>query len=141
MIVCQENLHHAQKLQKQAHNKATKPMNYVPGNKVWLNSKYIKTKHNWKLGVKFFGLFRVIHPVEKQAYKLELPKKWKIHGVFHVSLLEQNTIRKRRVGKNAIELDVSDENKEYMVEAIWDSTVYARELKSGYLSGFYYLVL
>ena len=88
MIVCQENLHQVQELQKQAHNKATKPRSYVPGNKIWLNSKYIKTKLNRKLEAKFFGPFQVLHPVGKQAYKLELPKKWKIHDVFHVLLLE-----------------------------------------------------
>ena len=75
MIVCRENLHHAQELQKQAHNKGVKPRSYAPGDKVWLNSKYIKTKQNRKLKAKFFGPFWVLHPVEKQAYKLELPKK------------------------------------------------------------------
>ena len=40
----QQNLHHAQKLQKQAHNKGVKPRSYAPGDKVWLSSKYFKTK-------------------------------------------------------------------------------------------------
>ena len=44
IIVCRKNLHYAQKLQKRAHNKGVKPKNYAPGDKVWLNSKYIKTK-------------------------------------------------------------------------------------------------
>ena len=59
MTICQENLQHAQELQKRAHNKGTKPRIYAPGDKVWLNSKYIKTKRNRKLKAKFFGLFRV----------------------------------------------------------------------------------
>ena len=75
MIVCRENLYHAQKLQKQAHNKGVKPQSYAPGKKVWLNSKYIKTKCNQKLEAKFFELFWVLHPVGKQAYKLEFLKK------------------------------------------------------------------
>ena len=41
-----ENLQHAQKLQKRAYNKETKPRSYAPGKKIWLNSNYIKTKHN-----------------------------------------------------------------------------------------------
>ena len=94
IVVCCENLHHAQELQKQAHNKGVKPRSYAPGKKVWLNSKFIKTKRNRKLEAKFFGPFRVLHPVGKQAYKLELPKKWRIHNVFHMSLLEQDTTRK-----------------------------------------------
>ena len=44
MTMCRKNLQHAQNLQKQAHNKGTKPKSYVPGNKVWFNGKYIKTK-------------------------------------------------------------------------------------------------
>ena len=65
MIVCRENLHHAQELQKQAYNKGVKPWSYAPVEKIWLNSKYIKTKRNQKLEAKFFGPFRVLHPVRK----------------------------------------------------------------------------
>ena len=89
---------------------------------------------------KFFGLFRVLHPIWKQAYKLELLKKWRIHDVFHVSLLEQDTTRKGRVDDENVELDAGDENGEYEVEAIWDSEVYARESESGHLPGLYHLV-
>ena len=143
MIVCRENLYHAQELQKQVHNKGVKPRSYVPGNKIWLNSNHIKTKRNQKLEAKFFGPFRVLHPVGKQAYKLELPKKWRIHDVFHVSLLEQDTTRKGRVDeKDASELDAGeDEGGEYEVEAIYDNADYARESESGHhLPGLYYLV-
>ena len=140
MIVCRENLYHAQEFQKQAHDKGVKPQSYAPGEKIWLNSRYIKTKCNRKLEAKFFGPFRVLHPVGKQAYKLELPKKWRIHDVFHVSLLEQDTTRKGRVDDENVELDAGDENGEYEVEAIRDSEVYARESESGHLPGLYYLV-
>ena len=75
MTFCQQNLYHAQELQKQGHNKEVKPQSYAPGEKVWLSSKYLKTKWNYKLGAKFLGFFRVLHPVSKQAYKLKLPKK------------------------------------------------------------------
>ena len=88
MIVCCKNLHHAQKLQKQAHHKGVKPWRYAPSKKVWLNSKYIKTKQNRKLEAKFFEPFQVLYSIGKQAYKLEFLKKWKIHDVFHLSLLE-----------------------------------------------------
>ena len=75
IAACQQNLHHAQELQKRAHNKGVKPQSYAPGNKVWLSQKHLKTKRNRKLEAKFLGLFRVLHPVGKQAYKLKLPKK------------------------------------------------------------------
>ena len=57
MIVCQKNLYHVKKLQKQAHNKNVKFKSYAPGNKIWLNSKYIKTKQNQKLEARFFWPF------------------------------------------------------------------------------------
>ena len=88
MIVYQENLYYTQELQKQAYDKGVKPWSYAFDEKIWLNSKYMKTIHNQKLETKFFGPFRVFYPVGKQAYKLELPKKWRIYDVFHMSLLE-----------------------------------------------------
>ena len=74
MTVYQGNFYHAQKLQKRSNNKGVQPKSYVSSDKVWLNNKNIKTKQNRKLEGKFFGLFRVLHPVDKQVYKLELPK-------------------------------------------------------------------
>ena len=97
MAACQQNFYHAQKLQKQAHNKGVKPQSYVTGDKEWLSSKHLKTKRNCKLEAKFLSSFWVLHPVSKQAYKLKLPKKWKIYNVFHGFLLEQNTTKKGRV--------------------------------------------
>ena len=119
MAVCQENLHHTQKLQKQAHDKGVKPRSYARGDKVGLNSKYIKTKQNRKLDAKFFKLFQVLHPVGNQACNLKLIKKWRIPNVFHVSLLEQDTTRKERVDENVTKLEFNVGNsKEYEIEAI-----------------------
>lgn len=84
MTVCRKNLYYAQDLQKQTHDKNVEAKSYVPSNKIWLNSKYIKTKQKRKLDVNFFGPIQVLPPLDKQAYKLKLPKKWRIHHVFHV---------------------------------------------------------
>ncbi len=55
---------------------------------------------------------------------------WKIHNVFHVSLLEQDTTRKRRVDKALPEpekeFEVGD-NKKYEVEAIIDNAIYGQQ--------------
>ena len=57
-----------------------------------------------------------------------------------MSLLEQNTTRKKRVDENIIELEFNAGNsKEYKVEAIRDNVVYAKE-SEGHLPGLYYLV-
>ena len=119
-----------------------KPQSYVSGEKVWLNSKYIKIKQNQKLEAKFFGPFQILYLVRKQAYKLDLPIKWKIYNVFYVSLLKQNTTKKEWMNKlfpeSEPEFDAGN-NKKYKVQAIIDSAVYAKEAK-GYLPSLYYLV-
>ena len=139
ITVCQENLHHTQDLQKQAHNQGVKPKSYAPSDKVWLNMKYINIKRNRKLEAKIFRPFRVLYPVGKQAYKLELPKWWRIHNVFHMSLLEQNSTKKEWVDEQVTELEAGN-SEEYEIETIWDSAVYASKLESGQLPGLYYLV-
>ena len=139
ITVCQQNLYHVQELQKWAHNKEVKPQSYVPGNKVWLSSKYLKTKQNCKLKAKFFSLFWVLYLVGKQAYKFKLPKKWRIYIIFHLLLLKQNTTKKGQVNNTQLEFEAGD-NKKYKVEDIQDSTVYAKE-STEQLLGLYYLVL
>ena len=77
---------------------------------------------------KFLGFFRVLHPMGKQIYKLKLPKKWKIHDVFHVSLLEQNTTKKGQVNDTQLNFEFkAGNNKEYKVDGIQDSTIYAKK--------------
>ena len=44
-----QNLLHIWKLQKKIYNKGVKSHSYATSKKVWLNSKYIKTKQNKKL--------------------------------------------------------------------------------------------
>ena len=128
MAIYQQNLYHAQELQKQAHNKEVKPQSYALGKKVWLSSKHLKIKRNYKLENKVLGLFQVLHPVDKQAYKLELARKWKIYDVFHVSLLEQDTTKKGQVNDMQLNLEFdTDNNKKYEVKGIGDSAIYARE--------------
>lgn len=67
-------------------NQATK--SYALNKHVLYNSKYFKTKQNQKHKNKFFGSFQVLHPMNKETYKLKLLAKWKIHYIFHMSLLE-----------------------------------------------------
>lgn len=112
--ICQQNLMHAQELQKHTPDKGMKPYSYAPGKKVWLTSKYIRTKQNQKLKAKFFRPFQVFYPMSKQIYKLELPARQKIDNVFHVLLLQQDITRKRQVNKLLefeSELDVGEDKK------------------------------
>ena len=44
------------------------------------------------------------------------------------------------MNENATKLDISNNSGEYEEEAIWNNAIYMKELESGYLPGFYYLV-
>lgn len=119
-----------------------KSHSYAPDNKVWLNSKCIKTKCNQKPENKFFDPFQVFYLVKNYAYKLKLPTKQKIYNIFYISLLEQNITRKRQVNKLSEpekEFETED-NKKYKVKTIINSIVYGKEVNDQIL-GLYYLVL
>ena len=75
--------------QAKHYNLKHKLRKYNIGDFVYLNSRNIKSIHPFKkLNWKFYGPYKVIEPVGKQAYKLNLPQTMKIHNMFHVSLLE-----------------------------------------------------
>ena len=87
------------------------------GKKVWLNSKYFKTKQNCKLEAKFLDSFQVLHLVSKQTYKLKLPKKLRIYNVFHVLLLKHNITKKEQVNDMQLEFEAKN-NKKYEIDSI-----------------------
>lgn len=84
----------------------------LPGIRFGLKAKTSRPSEIGKLEAEFFWLFRVLHQVGKPAYKLELPKKWRIHDVLHVPLLEQDTTQKGRVDENAKQLEFEVSNDE-----------------------------
>jgi hypothetical protein len=62
---------------------------YQVGDLVMLSGKNIQTRRpSRKLDHKNHGPFQVERIVSPLAVKLTLPRKWKIHDVFHVSLIE-----------------------------------------------------
>ena len=105
----------------------------MSGKKIWLNSKYIKTKQYQKLKNMFFGHFQVLYLESKQVYKLELLAKYIIHDVFYLSILRQDIPRKEQVNKVDKLLKLEQEintrnNKKYKEEAICYSKVYTKEI-------------
>jgi hypothetical protein len=63
--------------------------NFNVGDKVWLLRKNIVTTYPCaKLDYKCFRPFKIAKLVGVVACQLELPPQFKIHNVFHVSLLE-----------------------------------------------------
>ena len=64
-------------------------MGYKVGDLVLLSTRNLKMKGTpGKFQKRFVGPFQVIETIGEQAYRLALPDDWKIHPVFHVSLLK-----------------------------------------------------
>ena len=85
-----------------------------------------------KLSDWYLGLFRIINILGTQAYKLKLPENWKIHPVFHVSLLKPYV---RKEGENPLNdnpLELINNVEEWSVETILN--------KKGAKGKWYYLV-
>ncbi len=67
---------------------------------------------------------------------------WKIYNAFYVSLLEQNTTKKRQVNNTLPESEKFEagDNKEFEIEAIIYSTVNGKKINNQ-IPNLYYLVL
>jgi len=69
---------------------------YSIGDMVMLSGTHLKTRRpSKKLDHKMQGPFKVIKVISPTAVRLELPRRWRIHNTFHVSLLEPLRISKK----------------------------------------------
>jgi len=83
-------------MKKYHDREATEQPSIEVGDLVMLNAKNIPTKRpSKKLSLKLYGPLKVLEKKESRAYKLEISPRWKIHPVFHVSLLEPYRASKR----------------------------------------------
>jgi hypothetical protein len=71
--------------------KAKKGTNYKPyqeQDRVWLEATNLKTTHpTAKLAPKRYGPFMITKKISDVVFQLELPHQWKVHNMFHASLL------------------------------------------------------
>ena len=57
------------------------------GQKVWLDTRNLKTRYHRKMAPKREGPFEIKQVMGPLTFKLELPPTWKIHDIFHATLL------------------------------------------------------
>jgi len=133
-----ETIKQAQERQRKWHDQKRQPApEYVTledisqgrakkADRVMLNRKNLRTKRPMeKLDHKMFGPFDVKRKVGSRAYEVELPERWDIHPVFHVSLLEP--YREDPVGRHQKIIptpDIVDNEPSYVVAEVVDSRWY-----------------
>jgi hypothetical protein len=110
--------------QARAHaNKHWRDVEFEVGDLVLLSTKNLKlrVRQDTKLLPRFVGPLRILARVNPVAYKLELPPTWRVHGVFHVSLLKKHVARGERGFIAAPPVDwLADGEPLYEVESILD---------------------
>jgi len=94
---------------------------------VMLNGRNTQTRcPSRKLDHKNHGPFQVEKIISPLAVRLTLPRKWKIHNVFHVSLLKPYRTSEHRAPpdpSNVLqEADDIEQSQEYDVDEVLDST-------------------
>jgi Chromo (CHRromatin Organisation MOdifier) domain len=108
---------------------------FVMGQKVWLEGMNLKTSHpTKKFAPKCYGPFPITDVISPVIYRLTLPLSWKIHNVFHVSLLTPYKEIEEH-GPNFAEPppDLIEEQEEYEVEQVLALRLYGRWKKLQYL--------
>src|SRR5712672_2749051 len=105
------------------------------GDQVWLESKHLALPHqSKKLAPKRVGPFHITKVISPVAFRLDLPSSWRIHDVFHASLLTPYR-ETAAYGPNFIKPppDLIDGEEEYEVEAVLNHRMFGRRHQVQYL--------
>jgi transposase InsO family protein len=96
---------------------------HAVGNKVWLEGANLKLTHpKAKLDAKRYGPFTITKEISPMVFQLALPPQWRIHDVFHASLLTPYK-ETEEYGENFAQPppELIEGHEEYEVEQIIDS--------------------
>lgn len=104
---------------------------YAKDQLVWLSAKNIQSTHpSAKLTPKRYGPFPITEVLSPLTYRLQLPKTWKIHPVFHATLLSPYKETTEH-GPNFLRPppDIIDNEEEWEVEKILESRVTRKHIQ------------
>ena len=92
---------------------------FKQGQKVWLDTRHMKTSYHKKMAPKREGPFEIEEVMGPVTYRLKLPQEWKVHNVFHATLLKPY-VETEIYGENYTRPppDLLEEQEVYEVETI-----------------------
>jgi len=98
------------------------------GDRIWLNRRNIGTiRPSQKLDFRRLEPFKIVNVVgeSKAAFELKLPNHWRIHPIFHASLLDRYRANKIEGRKQTTPPPpgIMNGELEYEVEAVLDSRI------------------
>src|SRR5258705_5762445 len=114
------------RMRKYADRKRQDPPPYKVGDLVMLSGRNIKTRRpSRKMDHKNHGPFQIEKIISPLAVRLTLPREWKIHDVFHVSLLKPYRASDQREPPNPTKTLRDAEEIEYSEEYEMDEVMSA----------------
>ena len=117
--LARDNLKRLVNLQAKYYDKKHRSVEFDEGEMVLLFSRNLKMKGiPGKLRKIFVGPFKIEQRIGQQAYKLSLLDSWKIHPVFHVSLLKSWHTASLQEDEEPIDDDLELEEPYYEIEKI-----------------------